>query len=780
MAKHILLSEGLTSITNDTETGEENRAKAAEIASSINKTQRYTTCSVANLQEWSDAPLFRYASQDKYHKDFVKDYFSFKVIREAVASGADPLSYDTASDTFEALSGNIQDQHTLSTAKLHAIILYFTWSFIVPFYIDKRATGGERSVHWSPIKDSTVKQQRLAMFDLVKTIPAEEYVPMAPSGATLLQFYDFGVDTDDERLRYLLERQCAKQGEQASEGKTAATSSSGVASHYVHAMWTACVLLGRQPHPISVVCPLRRSEFHLLTKGHGSPEDLLIGNRVVPPLSYASLVSDDSFETSKEYSFLCGFTKEPFYVDINVSDVYDIYRATRLAAKASTAGNLHDAVRHIYKATSENGRANFVNAISLVFPALRMSQDRLKPDANDLLAIRTYLPQADITAIETSGSVLSYTVNKFLSYFEDQMSNEKRKIRANITESRALDGGGLKAKVKRGNLPEEAGEPLDLMVKALRNQVWLQVIGFTKADYVRLQTVLLVHLAMFRQQVYRDSLLSEYTLERRESMGYYKLDMTRSFKTASSNNRDGQPHLAAWDLSSYESCLVHALILLRSITTTGAGKSSAHMFLAKTGSTCINQRDLKDIFQFVGREYLAVPELSSHNLRSAYITKFVEAGLINTDNELELLAASVEVSRRSMLEAYVAPAFNNPTRVLARRIRDGGMADLDDNEQLKDVEEAEEANTAAGKPRGPALSKAREPFRPLAAIAVTAHKGNAKQAFDSLLAKRNAGALSSDEQWFQYNLTFFSGTDDSNFFRWYHRKNQGKKRQKTA
>ncbi|KAG5184154.1 hypothetical protein JKP88DRAFT_254579 [Tribonema minus] len=654
------------------------------------------------------------------------------------------------------------------------------------------------------------------MFDLVKTIAAAEYVPMAPSGATLLQFYDFGVDTDDERLRYLLERQFAKQGEQASEGKTAATSSSGGASHYVHAMWTACVLLGRQPHPISVVCPLRTSEFHLLTKGHGSPEDLLIGNRVVPPLSYASLVSDDSFETSKEYSFLCGFTKEPFYVDINVSDVYDIYRATRLAAKASTAGNLHDAVRHIYKATSENGRANFVNAISLVFPALRMSQDRLKPDANDILALKTYPPGADLTSIETSGSVVAYTVNKFLSLFEDELCNVKRKIRANITESRALDRGGLKAKVKRGNLPEGAGEPLDLMVKALRNQVWLQVwdmvigpwlrtmdfaqtaqawldvpldqasslasfassIGFTKADYVRLQTVLLVHLAMFRQQVYRDSLLSEYTLERRESMGYYKLDMTRSFKTASSNNRDGQPHLAAWDLSSYESCLVHALILLRSITTTGAGKSSAHMFLAKTGSTCINQRDLKDIFQFVGREYLAVPELSSHNLRSAYITKFVASSLINTDNELELLAASVQVSRRSMLEAYVAPAFNNPVRKLARRIRDGGMADLDDDEDMEDVEEAEEAETTANKPRGPALSKVRQPFRPLAAIAVTAHKGNAKEAFATLLAQRNAGSLGTTEQWFNFSCSSFEDKDANNFDRWYYNKNA--KRQKTA
>ncbi|KAG5188280.1 hypothetical protein JKP88DRAFT_267610 [Tribonema minus] len=420
----------------------------------------------------------------------------------------------------------------------------------------------------------------------------------------------------------------------------------------------------QQPHQLHMTAAQRDKqdkgarEYHFVhTKMElpWLPEDLLIGNRVVPPLSYASLVSDDSFETSKEYSFLCGFTKEPFYVDINVSDVYDIYRATRLAAKASTAGNLHDAVRHIYKATT-----------------LRMSQDRLKPDANDILALKTYPPGADLTSIETSGSVVAYTVNKFLSLFEDELCNVKRKIRANITESPWLD------------------VPLD---QASSLASFASSIGFTKADYVRLQTVLLVHLAMFRQQVYRDSLLSEYTLERRESMGYYKLDMTRSFKTASSNNRDGQPHLAAWDLSSYESCLVHALILLRSITTTGAGKSSAHMFLAKTGSTCINQRDLKDIFQFVGREYLAVPELSSHNLRSAYITKFVASSLINTDNELELLAASVQVSRRSMLEAYVAPAFNNPVRKLARRIRDGGMADLDDDEDMEDVEEAEEAET---------------------------------------------------------------------------------------
>ncbi|KAG5186489.1 hypothetical protein JKP88DRAFT_241096 [Tribonema minus] len=816
MAKNILLSEGLTSIVNDSEAGEENRAKAAQVASSIIKSQRYTTCSVNNLAEWTDAPLFRYAFQGKVHKDFVKEFYIFQVIRDAVASGADPPSYDTADQAFEALSGDIKDQHSLSTAKLHALILYYTWSFIVPFYINKRATGGERSVHWSAIRDSTVKAQRLAMYDLVKTIAADEHVPRAPPGTTLLQFYHFNFDADDEGIRYLLEREFAKQAEQASEGKTASTSSSGVASHFVHAMWTACMLLGRQPHPVSVVCPLRTSEFHLLHKGHGCPEDLLIGNRVVPPLSYASLVSDDTFESSKEYAILCDFTKEPFYVDINVSDVYDVYRATRLASKASAKGDLHDTVRQIYKATSDNGRANFVNTISLAFPALRMSQDRLKPDANDLLAIKTFLPGADLTAIESSGSVLAYTVNKYLAYFEDEISNVKRKIRANITESRALDRGGIKAKTAKGNLPAEVEEPLDIMVRALRTQIWLPIfdsviapwmstislpqatqawlgvpqnhaasllsfansVGFTKGDYVRLQAVLIVHLAMFRQQVYRDSLLSEYTLEHRDGTAYYKLDMTRSFKTATATNRDSLCHLTAWDLSVYESCLVHALILLRPILTTGTGKSTEHMFLSKTGTTCINQRDVKDACKVLGEHWLGVPELSSHPFRSAWISKYINSGLINTDNELELLAAAVQVSRRTMLEAYMAPSHNNPTCKLARRIRDGGVADLDADEDME--EDVAESSAAAGKPYGVALSKVREPFKPLAAIAVDAHNGNAKEAFGSLVAARKAGRLSSDQQWFQMHVTHFEDKDAGNFDRWFFNKNKKAKRQKTA
>ncbi|KAG5189467.1 hypothetical protein JKP88DRAFT_301613 [Tribonema minus] len=685
--------------------------------------------------------------------------------------------HQQAEQRFEALSGETKDQHTLSTAKLHAIIIYFTWTLIVPFYISERATGGERSVHWSAIKNTFAKAQRLAVYDLVKTIAADEHVPRAPSGTALLEFYDFNLDADDEAIRYLLEREFAKQAEQASESKTASSSSSGVASHFVHAMWTACILLGRRPHPISVICLLQTSEFHLLHKGHGCPEDLLVSNRVVPPLSYASLVSDDTFVSTKEYSSLCDLTSQAFYVDINVSDVYDVYRATRLASKASTTGDLHDTVSRIYKATSDNGRANFVNAISLAFPALRMSQDRLMPDANDILAIRTYLPGADLTTIEASGSVLAYTVNKFLSYFEDELTNVKRKIRANITESRALDRGGIKSKTAKGNLPV-CGDDASLARcntvgpdQAASLVSFAGSMGFTKADYVRMQAALIVHLAMFRQQVYRNSLLSEYTLEHRGGTAYYKLDMTHSFKTASSSNRDSLPHLTSWDLSQYESCLVHALILLRPILTTGTGKSTEQMFLNKTGSTCINQRDIKDMNYYIickvlGEHWLGVPELSSHPFRSAWISKFIGSGLINTDNELELLAATVQVSRRTimMVEAYVAPTYNNPTCKLARRICDGGMDDLDADEGV----EAEELSAAKERPYGLVLSRIREPFRPLAVIAVEAHKHDAKEAFDSLVAKRKAGTLSADQQWFQEYVSFFRDSDQSNLCRWFH------------
>ncbi|KAG5186582.1 hypothetical protein JKP88DRAFT_288727 [Tribonema minus] len=256
--------------------------------------------------------------------------------------------------------------------------------------------------------------KRLAMYDLVKTIAAGEYVPRAPSGTALLEFYDFNLDADDEGMRYLLEREFVKQAEQASEGKTVSSSSS---------------------------------------------EELLVGNslRVVPPLSYASLVLDDTFVSTKEYSILCDLTSQAFYVDINVSDVYDVYRATQLVSKASTTGDLHDTVRQIYKATSDTGRANFVNAISLAFPVLRMSQERLKPDANDILAIKTYLPGADLRTIEASGSVLAYTVNKFFSYFEDELTDVKRKIRANITRVASTDRGGMRA-----SREAKSGPPLPL------------------------------------------------------------------------------------------------------------------------------------------------------------------------------------------------------------------------------------------------------------------------------------------------------------------------------
>ena len=124
----------------------------------------------------------------------------------------------------------------------------------------------------------------------------------------------------------------------------------------------------------------------------------------------------------------------------------------------------------------------------------------------------------------------------------------------------------------------------------------------------------MLHLSCLRSQVWRDSVIEEYELGKRDGKVFYTLHMTRAFKTASCKD-DGLPQLAKWELSETESTLVHCVLLLcRPMLATGA-KSTARMFLDAAGAP-VTQRWIETKVAQVGEEWLGVPRLGPHSLRT--------------------------------------------------------------------------------------------------------------------------------------------------------------------
>jgi hypothetical protein len=81
-------------------------------------------------------------------------------------------------------------------------------------------------------------------------------------------------------------------------------------------MHTAEIVLGREAHPRSIVCPLTSSEWQTLVNGYGIPEDMLQGTKVTPKFSYAKLSGTVPGEDTHQLAFLKYRTSGPFFRDV--------------------------------------------------------------------------------------------------------------------------------------------------------------------------------------------------------------------------------------------------------------------------------------------------------------------------------------------------------------------------------------------------------------------------------------------------------------------------------
>ncbi|KAG5182143.1 hypothetical protein JKP88DRAFT_319962 [Tribonema minus] len=343
---------------------------------------------------------------------------------------------------------------------------------------------------------------------------ASDFVKRAPADVLLLDHYDWNLTPDDERL--------------------------------------------------SAIRPLTAKEWMVLVKGHGVPEDLLSGTRIIPPLNYADLVTDaDAFKPCKEYTFFCSITEDAFFSDIFIPRAFFLMRALHVAMEHATEGvNRDELLRQVFQVVSDNTTAGFNNNVASVFGAIkRNGAERYRPDAMDIAAIRAYLTSADLAWLDTSGQALTYSVNKFIDTFREAFLTTWRRMRADVTVSRALDRGGLKSKKAAGRIPDAEDDSLRDMMRALRKQIWSRMWQSIIAPWLRahdvpqeLQSFLNTNASAAEEGNIVKFADSKGFTSKRDGKVFYTLHMTRAFKTASCKD-DGIPQLAKWELSETESTL---------------------------------------------------------------------------------------------------------------------------------------------------------------------------------------------------------------------------------
>ncbi|KAG5180381.1 hypothetical protein JKP88DRAFT_256195, partial [Tribonema minus] len=248
----------------------------------------------------------------------------------------------------------------------------------------------------------------------------------------------------------------------------------------------------------------------------------------------------DTFKPCKEYTFLCSITEDAFFFDIFISKAFFLMRARRVAEECTTEGvNRDELLRQVFEATSDSTTAGYNNNLASVFGAIeRSGAERYRPDAMDIAAIRAYMPSADLAWLDTSGQALTYSVKKFIDAFRDTFLTTRRRLRADVTVSRALDRGGLKSKKAAGRLPDAEDAGLRDMMRALRKQIWSRVWTSVIAPWLRahalpqdLQSFMNTYATaaeegniikfadskgFTRSQVWRDSVIEEHELSKRD------------------------------------------------------------------------------------------------------------------------------------------------------------------------------------------------------------------------------------------------------------------------
>jgi hypothetical protein len=184
--------------------------------------------------------------------------------------------------------------------------------------------------------------------------------------------------------------------------------------------------------------------------------------------------------------------------------------------------------------------------------------------------------------------------------------------------------------------------------------------GVTHNDVLNLKRLLQLELSYLRQQVWRNSLVVEYSMITEDTgERCYNFRMTRSFKNLGKHAKGDLAPAIEWKLIGKQAALVHTILLLDT--------SSKFMFKALQSNTVESEKSVWNAFKRLGASWCAICNLGPHSMRTYWICMMANSPNL-TASDYPALASRLQVSIDTLTRVYLAPSKNSPAALLAREL----------------------------------------------------------------------------------------------------------------
>jgi hypothetical protein len=607
--------DGITSLCNEKD-GADKRKAALQISQARQRSQRYETITFTQLAEWPDGEI-SYSALSSGLQAHVIEYYMWGKLHECSDSCTSLAQF---TEDFDNLTQEEQDACAKRVCDIHTVFEYTLRTQIVPEYLDYHTTGGELSKHWQSIPaNGAVHKYRQRTVTRMKNMAASQLVP----GATglLIDHYGWSLDPSDRGMQFMLHRDFARAStgkqklsliqrdeeedsddEVEDDTRTITKYSYVVAGSFLRAMYTAVVILRREVHPRSVLCPHTSKEWLVLTHVYGIPEHHMEGTRVTPTFNYSKIPVEAS-KVTHELDFLRYRSSGPFFRVLCVRDAHFSVRAMYLARQNLPTGNmsaLQKEFRRITLAASRAAQDNIDHGLTVVHTPLQRTDDIYEPNLAAHAAVQSLCSEYK-TAAPIDGHILSTEVRRQLVLYQQEKLNTARRRKQTTLAARNLDPGGLEKKQAGGRLPSELRLITNMMAELWErvwSPVWTKIIlpwlekcsiaqptiqdylaislecseelreastlsGLTQQDVRNMKKLLQLELSFLRQQTWLPALVSEFALTTEDNgERCYTFKTTRAFKTLGKHARGSLPAATQWLLVNKQAALVHTILLL--------------------------------------------------------------------------------------------------------------------------------------------------------------------------------------------------------------------------
>lgn len=690
---------------------------------------------------------------------------------------------------------------------LMGVIIY---TMLFPKLLQTRIKLNAATYHWAHL-DSTsekgrvkLRQRRIAVERMKRSGVTRSVFKGLPyridASAPILEYMKINVEEDDERFRFLTNREFAilfsKRGEIGSSSVYASCSMA------LTLLWFATAVLARPCCLESIILPLSVAERKKLEQRAQCPSQFFDG----PIRSFQTnwkevFAAIDTHHRNIDYTMIEKASEYRYVEGLHVADAYAVYRATKTATgdNASITSLVESYKRHS-KHGVESGAVVGVLDVIKDKPAEAIG----KIDGGVLGSIRMTYGESASLKIQTDFANLNGKVSLFdtsvsnklgeiLVHFDLELWKARKRDKIGRIVESNLDPAGMNKKIQGGKMldptdPNSVSKMI-YMLKTLSAQVWKplkQLIGkalgqsmefpeaflriteqegeklykcavtsrVTYMDIANLYTLLLLSFSFQRSQVLREATIDEFVLAP-DATRYKFAFNNRRFKTASSAGKGSAPPVSHFELSPDQSMIIKFIVSAghRFCDLGSSFEPGRRLFVNTKGQSWV-QKDISLRFKLLGRHWLGIENFGAHVSRTFWATHALNSGQVSSAN-IEDFSSFLQVSSSTLRSSYMASAANTAAHTLG-------------NEVLGSIVNAActgETTEKGARPYGKKLGARRLEFVAEIRASLRQFGGNARALFRAVLEKRDQSRLSQGEKWFRWENTFFDKGDERLFQR---------------